>query len=129
MVTASGLDGFDFDLGERLAVAVFLAVPFAAVFVEDDDFIAFHMTQHAGFHGCALDVGHAESHFAVVVEQVYGVEGNRISFIGCQPVDEDLLTFLNFKLLTGDGNDCEHIDNQNVSVKTSFLDAKRLAKV
>jgi hypothetical protein len=23
-------------------------------------------------------------------------------------VDEDLLTFLNFELLTGDGNNCEH---------------------
>jgi hypothetical protein len=29
-------------------------------------------------------------------------------------VDEDLLTFLNFELLTGDGNDCEHVDNQKI---------------
>jgi hypothetical protein len=48
---------------------------------------------------------------------MYGIEGNRISFIGCQPVDEDLLTFLNFELLTGNGNDCEHVENQKVKLK------------
>jgi len=43
---------------------------------------------------------------------MHGIEGDFVAFIGCQPVDEDLLTFLNFELLTGDGNNCEHIENQ-----------------
>jgi hypothetical protein len=55
---------------------------------------------------------------------MYGIEGNRISFIGCQPVDEDLLTFLNFELLTGNGNDCEHVENQKVKLNESFFAQK-----
>jgi hypothetical protein len=46
------------------------------------------------------------------INKMHGIEGDRISFLSCQPVDEDLLTFLNFELLTGDGNDCEHVENQ-----------------
>ena len=108
------LDRLNFDFGERLAVTVFLAVAFAAFLVEDDNFITFHMAQHAGFNRGAFDIRNAEGHFAVIVEQMHGVEGNRFSFIGCQPVDEDLLTFLNFELLTGDGNNCEHCSKSKI---------------
>jgi hypothetical protein len=95
-------------------VAVFLTVTFAAFFVKDNDFVTFHVVQYAGAYGSAVDIGCADGYFTVIVEQMYGVEGDRISYIGCQPVDEDLLTFLNFELLTGDGNDCEHVDNQKI---------------
>ncbi len=105
-------DGLDFDFGKRLAVAVFLAVPFAALLVENDDFIAFHVAQNAGANACTLDIGRADGHFTVVLDEMHGVEGEFLAFLSCQPVDEDLLTFLNFELLTGDGNNCEHVDNQ-----------------
>jgi hypothetical protein len=105
-------DRVNLDFGERLAVAVFLAVTFAAFFVKHDDFVAFHMADYAGANACAFDVGRADGHFAVVLDEMHGVEGDFVTFIGCQPVDEDLLTFLNFELLTGDGNNCEHIENQ-----------------
>ena len=107
-------DRLDFDFGERLAVTVFLAVALAALLVKHDDFVTFHVAQYAGADGSTFDVGGTDGHFAVIVEQVHGIEGDRISFIGCQPVDEDLLTFLNFELLTGDGNYCEHVDNQKI---------------
>ena len=110
----SDRDGIDFDLGERLAVAVFLAVAFAAFLVENDHFIAFYVAQNAGFHAGAAQNGRTQGNFTLILYEVYGIEGNRISFIRCQPVDEDLLTFLNFELLTGDGNNCEHIDNENL---------------
>jgi hypothetical protein len=49
---------------------------------------------------------------------MHGVEGDFVAFSGCQPVDEDLLTFLNFELLTGNGNNCEHVENQKFGEKT-----------
>lgn len=107
-------DRLDFNFRKRLAVTVFLAVTLAAFFVENDDFVTFNVAQNTGADGSAFNVGSADGHLAVIIEQVNGVEGNRISFIGCQPVDEDLLTFLNFELLTGNGNDCEHVDNQKI---------------
>jgi hypothetical protein len=105
-------DGLDFDFGERLAVAVFLAIAFAAFLVENDHFITFYMAQNAGLDVGATDQRGTDGNFTLILDEVYGIEGNRISFIRCQPVDEDLLTFLNFELLTGDGNNCEHIDNE-----------------
>lgn len=125
-----GFDRLDFDFGERLAVTVFLAVAFAAFFVENDDFVTFHVTQNAGADRSTFDIRYTDGHFAVIVEQVHGVEGNRISFIGCQPVDEDLLTFLNFELLTGDGNDCEHVDNQKIKWNENlFLKKARKGRI
>jgi hypothetical protein len=75
------------------------------------------VSQNACLNGSSFHIGSTNGYFTVVVEQMYGIEGNRISFIGCQPVDEDLLTFLNFELLTGNGNDCEHVENQKVKLK------------
>jgi hypothetical protein len=95
-------------------VAIFFAVTFAAFFVKNNDFVTFHVVQDTGAYGSATDIGGADGYFTVIVEQVHGVEGDGISYVGCQPVDEDLLTFLNFELLTGDGNDCEHVDNQKI---------------
>lgn len=109
----SACDGFNFDLGKRLAVAVFLAIAFAAFFVKNDDLIAFYVVEHTGAHAGALDVGRADGHFAVVLDEMHGVEGDFVAFFGCQPVDEDLLTLLNFELLTGNGNNCEHAEYQN----------------
>ena len=104
-------DGLDLDFGERLAVAVFLAVAFAAFLVKNNHFVALNVAEHVGAYLCAFQVRGAERHFAVVVDKMHGIEGDGVAFLGCQPVDEDLLTFLNFKLLTGDGNDCEHVVN------------------
>ena len=109
---ASAGDGLDLDFGERLAVAVFLAIAFAALFVKNDDLVALHMAEHTGADTGTFDIGRAEGDIAVVLDEMHGVERDFVPFIGCQPVDEDLLTFLNFELLTGDGNDCEHIENQ-----------------
>jgi hypothetical protein len=105
-------DTFDFNFGERLAVTVFLTVAFAAFFVKDDDFVAFNVAEHAGCDLGAGQIGGADRYITTAINKMHGVEGDRISFLSCQPVDEDLLTFLNFKLLTGDGNDCEHVENQ-----------------
>ena len=105
-------DGLDLDFSERLAVAVFLAITLTALFVKNDDFVTLHMTEHTGADTGTFDVGCAEGNLAVVLDEMHGVERDFVPFIGCQPVDEDLLTFLNFELLTGDGNDCEHIENQ-----------------
>ena len=107
-------DGLDLDFGERLAVAVFLAVGFAALFVKYDDFVAFQVGQYAGTNGSAFDIGYTDGNLAVIVKKMDGIERDRISFIGCQPGDADLLTLLNFELLTCDGNDCEHVDNQKI---------------
>ena len=115
--TDSARDGLDFNLGKRLAVAVFLAVTLAALFVKHDDFIAFHVAQYAGAYAGAFDVGGADGHLTVVLDEMHGIEGDFIAFSSCQPVDEDLLTFLNFELLTGDGNNCEHIENQKFGEK------------
>lgn len=105
-------DGFDFNFGERLPVAVFLTVAFAAFFVKNDQFVAANVAEHVGLDAGAFHVGGADGYVTVTIDEVYGVEGERISFVGCQPVDEDLLTFLNFELLTGNGNDCEHVKDQ-----------------
>ena len=102
-------DGVDLNFGKRLAVAVFLAIAFTAFLVENDHFIAFYVAQNAGFDAGAAEQRRTDGNFTLILDEVYGVEGNRISFIRCQPVDEDLLTFLNFELLTGNGNNCEHV--------------------
>ena len=105
-------DSLNFNFAEGLAVAVFLPVAFAAFFVENDHFIAFQVAEHAGFYTGAAYVGGADGYLAIAINQMYGVEGDGVAFLCCQPVDEDLLTFLNFELLTGNGNDCEHVENQ-----------------
>lgn len=105
-------DGLDLNFGERLAVPVFLAVAFAAFLVKNDHFVAFDMAEYAGFYAGAAHIGSADSDLAITINQMHGVEGDRVAFLSCQPVDEDLLTFLNFELLTGNGNDCEHVENQ-----------------
>lgn len=105
-------DGFDLDFCERLAVAVFLAVAFAALLVKNDDLVTLDVAEHTGSDARAFDIGRANGYLAVVLDEMHGVEGDFVPFSSCQPVDEDLLTFLNFELLTGDGNNCEHIDNQ-----------------
>ena len=102
-------DGVDRDFGERLPVAVLLPVALAALLVEYDHFVAFQVRKNAGAHFSAFNVGHADGYFTVIVNQMNSIETHRVAFVGCQPVDEDLLTFLNFKLLTGDGNDSEHV--------------------
>ncbi len=96
-------------LGKLLTVAVFLTIAFAAFLFEDDYFVALHMAQHTGLDERAADVWDANSEIAVILDEMHGVERDSVSFLSCQPVDEDLLTFLNFELLTGNGNDCEHI--------------------
>ena len=108
------LDRFDFDFGELLAVAVFLAVALAALLFENDHFVAFQVSDDAGANISTFDVGHADGYLAVVVNKMNGIETYSVAFVGCQPVDEDLLTFLNFKLLTGDGNNCEHCCESNI---------------
>ena len=110
----SSPNGVNLDFGERLAVAVFLAVALAALLVKNNHFVAFHVAEHAGVDAGSTDVGHPDGDTSVVLDEMYGIEGDRISFLCCQPVDEDLLTFLNFELLTGDGNNCEHTDNQKI---------------
>ena len=125
--TDSARDGLDLYLGERLAVAVFLAIAFAAFLVKYDNLIAFYVAQYAGAYAGAFDVGRADGHFTVVLNEMHGVEGNLVPFIGCQPVDEDLLTFLNFELLTGNGNDCEHVENQKFGEK-EHLSFKKAGK-
>ena len=120
-------DGLDFDFGERLAMAVFLAIAFAAFLVENDHFVTLYMANYTGTDVGATDKRCTDGDTTPILNEVYGVEGNRISFIRCQPVDEDLLTFLNFKLLTGDGNNCEHNVAENLVNKTLFL--KGRAKV
>ncbi len=101
-------DTFDFNLGEGLAVTVFLAVALAALLVENDNFVALEVRHDAYFYARALDSWLTDTHLTIVVDEVYGVEGDVVAFSRCQPVDEDLLTLLNFKLLTGDGNNCKH---------------------
>jgi hypothetical protein len=92
-----------------LAVTVFLAIAFAAFLFENDYFVTFDVRKHAGFDAGARDVWRADPNLPIVFEQVNDIKRNCVAFIGCQPVDEDLLTFLNFELLTGDGNDSEHV--------------------
>ena len=110
-------DRLNLDFGKWLAVTVFLAVAFTAFFVKHDDLVTLYVAKHAGADRGAFDVGHTEGYFAVIVKKMHGIKRDRISFIGCQPVDEDLLTLLNFELLTGNGNDCEHVDNQKIKWK------------
>jgi len=105
-------DGVNFDFGKSLAVSVFLAVTFATFFLKNDHFVALNVAKNAGFDADAIDVGRADLYATAVVDQMYGVESDGITFVGCQPVDEDLLTLLNFELLTGDGNDCKHVENR-----------------
>ena len=98
----------DLEFGELLAVTVFLAITFTAFLFKNDYFIPLHVPKHAGFDERAADIGDADGKITVILDEMYGIEGDSISFFSCQPVDEDLLTFLNFELLTGNGNDCEH---------------------
>jgi hypothetical protein len=109
------VDGPDPDFGELLAVAVFHAIAFAAFLFENDHFIALDVAEHIHGNAGTFQVWRTDLYNPVVVDQVYVAEGDRISYIRCQPVDEDLLTFLDFKLLTGDGNNCKHVDNQKIS--------------
>ena len=109
------VDGADPDFGELLAVAVFHAIAFAAFLFENDHFIALDMAEHIGGNADAFQIGRTNLYILPVVKEVHVAERERISFVRCQPVDEDLLTFLNFKLLTGDGNNCKHVDNQKIS--------------
>ena len=77
------------------------------------------MAHHAGFDKRAAHEGSANGEVTVILDEMHGIEGDSVPFLSCQPVDEDLLTFLNFKLLTGDGNDCEHIDSQKIGEKNT----------
>jgi hypothetical protein len=120
-------DGFDLDLGERLAVTVLHAIAFAAFLFEDDDFVTLDVAEDACFDACAAYMGCSDGYTTVVFDQVYIAERDGVPFLGCQPVDEDLLTFLNFKLLTGDGNNCEHVDNQKIS-ELNFLFCQKARK-
>ena len=108
------LDRFDFDFRKLLAVTVFLAVALTALLFEYDHFVALQMTEDAGAHLSTFNVGHAYGYVTVVIYKMNGVETHSVAFVGCQPVDEDLLTFLNFKLLTGDGNNCEHCSKSKI---------------
>lgn len=110
----SGRDGVDLDFGERLAVAIFHAVAFTAFLFEDDNFVALQVCDNAGFYAGAADVRCADGNFISVGQEMNVAKCEGIALLRCQPVDEDLLTFLNFKLLTGDGNNCEHIENQKI---------------
>jgi hypothetical protein len=108
------LDRFDFDFGELLAVAVFLTVAFTAFLFENDHFITFQVADYTSANISTFDVGHANGYFTVVINKMNGIETHCVAFVGCQPVDEDLLTFLNFELLTGDGNNCEHCSKSKI---------------
>ena len=109
-------------------MAVFLAIALAAFLFENDHFITLYVAHHDGFDERATHIGYADGEIAVILDEMHGVEGDSVAFLSCQPVDEDLLTFLNFKLLTGDGNDCEHIDSQKIGEKNTLF-RKGRAKV
>ncbi len=109
----------DLDFGKLLAVAVFLAIALAAFLFENDHFITLYVAQYDALDERAAHVGDANGEITVILNEMHGVERDSIPFLSCQPVDEDLLTFLNFKLLTGDGNDCEHIDSQKIGEKNT----------
>ena len=105
----SGRNRVDFYLRELLAMAVFDFVALATFFLEHDELVALNVFLNGGTHRCAADDGYTERNPSVGVNQMNFREAHRVALIGCQPVDEDQLTFLNFELLTGDGNDCEHV--------------------
>jgi hypothetical protein len=110
-------DIFNFYFGELLAVTVFLAVAFAAFLVKHDDFVTLYVADNAHLDTGSFDIWLADADVAIIINEVYGVEREGISFIRCQPVDEDLLTLLNFELLTGDGNYCKHRCKSMICVK------------
>lgn len=93
-------------------MAVFLTEAFTAFLFENDKFVPFQVAQNFGAYRSTFNVGSTDGYIAVPINEMYGIEGNSITFIRCQPVDEDLMTFLNFKLLTGDGNNRKHVKNQ-----------------
>lgn len=108
MTAGSDGDAVDFDFGEALAVAVLFTVAFAALLFKDDHFVAFNMIQHS----CA-DFGVVQHRLAhgngpVIFEQENLVESEVVARIGFKLVDEELLPFLDFELLTSYRYDCEH---------------------
>jgi hypothetical protein len=107
-----GFDGINFNLCKGLTVAVFHAIAFTAFLFENDNFVPFDMAEDTGADAGSAYIGCSDGYFTIIFNKVHGVKGNLLAFLRCQPVDEDLLTFLNFVLLTGDGNNCEHVEYQ-----------------
>lgn len=88
----------------------FEAIAFAAFFLEDDDLVAFDMVCNDGsVYPGAVQYRRAYAYLAVPFYQEHLVEAETVAFGGFKLVDEDLLTFLNFELLTSYVYDCEHL--------------------
>jgi hypothetical protein len=90
-------------------MAVFHPIAFTAFLFENHDFIAFLATQYRGLYHSALQVGLAHVDLTVPVRQMNFREGDLISFSCLQLVDEELLPFLNFELLTSNSDNGEHM--------------------
>jgi hypothetical protein len=101
------LDGIDFDLGKTLAVTFFDAVPLAAFLLENNDFVAFQVLDYRGIHLC-FHKGLAHGNGAVAIQQVNVRKLYGIPRLSIELVDEELLPFLDFELLTSDGYNGVH---------------------
>ncbi len=91
-------------------MAIFLSVPFTSFLFENDDFLTFLVIKYGSFN-TGRKIGFAYADLAVIFNQMYVFKGETIPFICRQLVDEDLLTFLDFKLLTSYGDYCKHVVN------------------
>jgi len=97
-------DFADADAREILTVAVAFLVAFAALFLEDDYFIAFQVVQDLDSNGSAathfdIAFGAAHQHF---------IERYLIAAIAAEAVYKQLLVLTHFELLAGYVYDCEH---------------------
>ena len=101
---------FDGYLGELMAIAVQFAVSLAAFLVEYEHFLAFYERRNDLAHDFrTFDGGSAHFHFAVVVYQQHFLKFNSLAALGTiDVVDEKLLAFFHFKLLTVNFYDCKH---------------------
>jgi len=110
MSACSGHDGINLDFGKMLAMPLLEAIALAAFLFEDDDLVAFDVVcNDGGVYPGAVQYRRAYAYLAVSFHQEHLVEAETVTFGGFKLVDEDLLTFLDFELLTSYGYDCEHL--------------------
>ena len=101
---------FDGYLGELMTIAVQLAVSLAAFLVEYKHFLAFYERRNYFAHDFRTFYGgSAYFHFAIVVYQQHFLKFNSLATLGTiDVVNEKLLAFFHFELLTVNFYDCKH---------------------
>ena len=96
------------NLGQTLAVSVFLLVAFTAFLLEYNHLFAFQVFENGGFDQGAVYIRSAHTYFFLVIGKQNFIKSYRCSGFYLKPVYEDFFSLLNSKLLACNVYNCVH---------------------